>query len=65
MAKLCTATESADQERRDDAILDTYLEHRNLAGRFRAEAEATWATYKRLPTASLFETQPVTMAGCW
>ena len=32
----------------DDAILDTYLDHRNLAGRFRAEAEATWATYKRL-----------------
>jgi hypothetical protein len=32
----------------DDAILDTYLDHRNLAGRFRSEAEATWATYKRL-----------------
>src|ERR1700685_1949095 len=32
----------------DAAILDTYLNHRNLAGRFRAEAEATWATYKRL-----------------
>jgi integrase len=32
----------------DDTVLDTYLDHRNLAGRFRAEAEATWATYKRL-----------------
>ena len=36
------------KNRDDDAILDTYLDHRNLAGRFRAEAEATWATYKQL-----------------
>src|SRR6185437_8142958 len=32
----------------DDKILDTYLDHRNINGRFRAEAEATWAIYKRL-----------------
>jgi hypothetical protein len=32
----------------DDAILDTYLSHRNIAGRFRHEAEATWALYKKL-----------------
>ncbi len=32
----------------DDAILDTYLSHRNIAGRFRQEAEATWALYKKL-----------------
>jgi integrase len=32
----------------DDAIMDTYLSHRNIAGRFRQEAEATWALYKKL-----------------
>jgi integrase len=32
----------------DDAILATYLSHRNIAGRFRQEAEATWAIYKKL-----------------
>lgn len=32
----------------DDKILDAYLDHRNINGRFRAEAEATWAIYKRL-----------------
>ena len=32
----------------DDGILDTYLADRNIIDRFRAEAEATWATYKRL-----------------
>jgi integrase len=32
----------------DDAILDIYLCHRNIAARFRREAEATWALYKKL-----------------
>ena len=32
----------------DDKILDTYLDHRNINGRFRVEAEATWTIYKRL-----------------
>jgi integrase len=32
----------------DDGILDTYLNHRNISRRFRREAEATWATYKKL-----------------
>lgn len=32
----------------NDGILDTYLSHRNISGRFRREAEATWATYKKL-----------------
>ena len=32
----------------DDGILDTYLTDRNISDRFRREAEATWATYKRL-----------------
>jgi integrase len=32
----------------DDAILDTYLTHRNIMGHPRREAEATWTLYKSL-----------------
>jgi integrase len=32
----------------DDAILETYLRHRNIAGRFRKEAETAWTLYKQL-----------------
>lgn len=32
----------------DDAIMQTYLEDRNIAGQKRREAEATWALYKEL-----------------
>jgi integrase len=39
----------------DDGILDTYLDHRDINGRFRAEAEATWATYKRLTNNKLLK----------
>ena len=39
----------------DDAILDTYLTHRNITGRFRQEAEATWALYKKLTNNKLLK----------
>lgn len=32
----------------DDAILETYLNHRNITGHKRREAEASWALYKSL-----------------
>ena len=32
----------------DDAILETYLKHRNITGHFEREARNVWALYKRL-----------------
>jgi integrase len=32
----------------DDAILDTYLDHRNITGYARSEAETVWAKFKEL-----------------
>jgi integrase len=32
----------------DDAILETYLKHANIAGRFEREARAVWALYKQV-----------------